>query len=106
MSHSARKIHSSDRDHLMRLNVYNYIGPDNMHPKVLWEPADVVAKPLSTIFEKSQLSGRDPRDWKEGNNTPTFMKREKGRLKEYSEPYVCVWEDHEHNLLEATLKHV
>jgi len=46
---------------------------------------DVVAKPLSLIFEKSWQPAEDRTDWRRGTITPIFKKEKKGRdLRNYS----------------------
>ncbi|KFV15310.1 hypothetical protein N339_09364, partial [Pterocles gutturalis] len=97
------------QDHLMNLTVHKSMGPDEIHPWVLKEMAEEVAKPLSIIFEKTWQYGEAPAYWKRGNITPIFKK---GNKKEGSGNYKLVsltsvpGKIMEQILLEIILKHM
>ncbi|KGL78634.1 hypothetical protein N309_08012, partial [Tinamus guttatus] len=61
-------------DYLGKLDPHKSMGPDGMHPRVLRELAEVIAEPLSIIFERSWRAEEVPEDWKKANVTPVFRK--------------------------------
>ena len=50
--------------------------PDGMPQKELKVLANVIARVISIIFERSQPSGEIPNDWKKANITPIFKKKQ------------------------------
>jgi len=57
--------------------VHKSTGPDGVHPQVLRELVNEVAKPLFIIFEKSWWSSEVPTGSKRGNIAPIFEKVKK-----------------------------
>lgn len=58
-------------------------GPDGMHPRILYELAEHLAKPLSIIFTLSLQEAKLPTQWKDANVTPLFKKGEKSKPSNY-----------------------
>ncbi|KGL85450.1 RNA-directed DNA polymerase from mobile element jockey, partial [Tinamus guttatus] len=65
------------REHLRKLDTHKSMGPGGMHPRVLRELAEVIAKPFSIIFERFWRMGEVPEDWNKANVTPVFKKGKK-----------------------------
>ncbi|KAK4826198.1 hypothetical protein QYF61_006142 [Mycteria americana] len=70
-------------DLLHHLDTHKSMGPDEIHPRVLKELADVLTKPLSIIYQQSWLTGEVPADWRLANVTPIFKKGRKEDLGNY-----------------------
>ncbi|KAK4825642.1 hypothetical protein QYF61_001427 [Mycteria americana] len=64
-------------DLLHHLDIHKSMGPDEIHPRVLKELADVLSKPLSIIYQQSWLTGEVPADWTLANVTPIYKKGQK-----------------------------
>ncbi|KAK4810588.1 hypothetical protein QYF61_007325 [Mycteria americana] len=64
-------------DLLHHLDTHKSMGPDEIHPRVLKELAEVLTKPLSIIYQQSWLTGEVSADWRLANVTPIFKKGQK-----------------------------
>ncbi|KFQ11435.1 hypothetical protein N329_01325, partial [Haliaeetus albicilla] len=51
-------------DLLHHLDIPKSMGPDGIHPRVLRELAEILTKPLPTIYQQSWLTGDVPVDWR------------------------------------------
>ncbi|KAK4824035.1 hypothetical protein QYF61_009626 [Mycteria americana] len=64
-------------DLLHHLDTHKSMGPDEIHPRVLKELAEVLTKPLSIIYQQSWLTGEVPADWRLANVTAIYKKGRK-----------------------------
>ncbi|PKU37371.1 rna-directed dna polymerase from mobile element jockey- hypothetical protein [Limosa lapponica baueri] len=71
------------REQLRRLDIHKSVGPDGIHLRVLRELAEVIAGPLSIIFERSWRTGEVPEDWRKASVIPVFKKGKKEDLGNY-----------------------
>ena len=62
---------------LLGLNPTKLCGPDECHPRMLKETADILSGPIHQLFTKSLQSGTLPKQWKEANITCIFKKGDK-----------------------------
>ncbi|KAK4806794.1 hypothetical protein QYF61_005590 [Mycteria americana] len=62
---------------LCHLDTHKSMGPDGIHPRVLRELAEELAKPLSIIYQQSWLTGEVRDDWRLANVMPIYKKGQK-----------------------------
>ena len=69
---------SQVRKKLLALRPGSAPGPDGISPRFLSTYAEVLATPLTYLFNKSLREGSVPLDWKKANVTPIFKKGSRG----------------------------
>ena len=68
---------------LKSLSITKSPGPDEIHPRLLRESADVLAKPLSMIYNSSIRSERLPEQWKDAHISAIFKKGDRKQPNNY-----------------------
>ncbi|GAB0186362.1 mitochondrial enolase superfamily member 1 [Grus japonensis] len=70
-------------DWLCHLDTHKSMGLDGIHPRVLRELVEELAKPLSIIYQQSWLTGEVPDNWRLASGTPIYKKGRKEDLGNY-----------------------
>ena len=70
-------------DQFSNMGIHKSMGSDGVHPWVLRELREVIARPPSIIFGKSWGMGEVPEGWRKANVTPVFRKGKKDDLGNY-----------------------
>jgi len=68
---------------LSRINVGKSMGPDDIHPKLLYELRYELLEPLTRLFNLSVTKGEIPQDWRDANVSPIFKKGSREQAKNY-----------------------
>ncbi|CAG4942950.1 unnamed protein product [Parnassius apollo] len=68
---------------LKNLDIYKSVGPDDIHPLLLKNCADILAVPIATLFNHSLHSGNFPDKWKEARVIPLHKTGKKDLITNY-----------------------
>jgi hypothetical protein len=68
---------------LNKINVNKCQGPDQVHPKLLFELRNEIVKPLTSVFQYSVQTGIVPQDWREANVAPLHKKGSREKPENY-----------------------
>jgi len=60
---------------LTELNLNKSPGPDNLHPRILYELRAEICKPLNILFNLSLKTGKIPADWRSAVITALHNKK-------------------------------
>ena len=71
------------KDVLKNLNVSKSCGPDLISPRLLKEGADILARPLCILFNRSLEANYFPTTWKFGNVSPIYKKDDRSLPSNY-----------------------
>jgi hypothetical protein len=71
------------RDMLANINVNKSLGPDDIHPRILHELADVLTSPITIVFNRSIQGEELPDDWKLQYISPIYKKGQRSRAENY-----------------------
>ena len=63
---------------LLHLDCHKSMGPNGIHPRVVREPAKVIAEPLSIIYQHFWSTVEDPDDCRLANVTHIYMNEDPG----------------------------
>ncbi|VDI66754.1 Hypothetical predicted protein, partial [Mytilus galloprovincialis] len=70
--------------HLQKIKTDKSPGPDNLHPRLLFEVKEIgIAEPLGIIFSQSLTQKVVPKDWKSALVSAIFKKGNKSQAKNY-----------------------
>ena len=70
-------------DKLKSINVNKSVGPDDIHPRILFELADLLSAPITTLFNRSIQGEELPADWKLQFVSPIYKKGQRSRAENY-----------------------
>ncbi|TRZ06852.1 hypothetical protein HGM15179_020253, partial [Zosterops borbonicus] len=91
------------REVLSCLDVHKSMGPDGIHPMVMRQLADELAKLLSIIYQQSWITGEVPHDWMLANVTPIYKKGRKEDPGNYSPVSLTSVPGKDHHVIKTNL---